>query len=116
MEDEVSSLEGVDEGHPSKVSDGKHEAESIGGDVHSSEDGRLEQSVSNGCNIRSFRFDAHLVVQAVSNVQQLEKYYKHHRVCGVPTATHCLLACSGDVNQSPQDETRAELVEGLEVE
>ena len=41
VESEVSSLEGVGEGDPSEISEGKHEAETVGGDVHLGEDGRL---------------------------------------------------------------------------
>lgn len=42
VESEVASLETIGEGHPCQVTDGEHEAETIGCDVHGCEDGGLE--------------------------------------------------------------------------
>ena len=41
VEHEVARLERVDEGQPREVTDGQHEAETICGDIHGGEDGRL---------------------------------------------------------------------------
>lgn len=44
VEREVTGLQGIDKGDPSKVADGQHEAETIRGDVHCGEDGGLKTS------------------------------------------------------------------------
>lgn len=42
VEDQVTGLEGVDEGHPGEIADREHEAKTIRDDIHGGEDGRLE--------------------------------------------------------------------------
>ena len=42
LEDKVTGLERIHEWHPSQVTNGKHEAEPVGGNIHGSEDRGLE--------------------------------------------------------------------------
>ena len=57
-----------------------------------------------------------LVVDAIGDVEQLEEHDKQHRVGAFTATAHSLLACGADVDETPQHETRPELVEGLEVQ
>ena len=44
LEDKVAGLEGIHKWYPSQVANGKHKAEPVGGNIHGSEDRRLEGS------------------------------------------------------------------------
>ena len=94
-------MEGVDERHPEQVAHGQHEAETIGGDIHSSENGGL-------------------VVKRVSNVPALEGEDEPHGIGDAGQgqgarlgATDSLFACHGQVDERPQDHAGTEFIEGF---
>lgn len=47
LERQVARLQGVDERHPREISDGQHISKPVGGDIHSCQDGRLSNVISN---------------------------------------------------------------------
>lgn len=98
MEGEVTRLEAINERNPGQVSNCEHEAKTVGGDVHGSEEGGF-------------------IVEAVCDIPELESEDKPHGICDVldTTTTNGLFASHADVDENPKDETGAEFVEGLEV-
>ena len=109
---EVSRLKGVDERNPGEVTDGKHETESVSGDVHSRKDcglrggERMEKSTAAG---------THLVVKSIGNVPNLEEEDEPHGVSDGTGAAGGLFTGHGDVDEDPKDHPGAELIEGLDV-
>ena len=98
---EITSLERVDERHPEQVTHGQHKPETIRGDIHSSENGRL-------------------VVKRVGNVPALEGEDEPHRIGNAGQgqgarlgATDSLFACHGQVDERPQDHAGTEFIEGF---
>jgi hypothetical protein len=94
VEGEITSLESVCEGHPSKVANGKHVAKSVGDNIHGGEDGGL-------------------IVHGVKDVPSLEGVDKPHGICDTGDATEAdrLFTEQADINECPKDETWAKLVE-----
>lgn len=97
MECKIACLERVYERDPVQVTNGKHEPKTVGRDVHGGEDGRL-------------------VVKSVDNVEELESAHEQDADRWPAAAARCLLAGHAYVNQSPENKTWAQLVEGLDVE
>lgn len=93
---EIPGLQTVREWQPAQVAECQHEPESIGGDVHRCQNGRL-------------------VVERVKDVPELEDVDKDHRVGHVPMGV-VLVGEEGKVEDRPHDHSGAELAEGLEVE
>lgn len=91
-----ASLKRVVHGQPGQQSIGEHETESIGGDVHSRQDGRF-------------------VPERVDNVKGLKEENGDHRV-GDASESVILLAGHTKVQKDPADETRTELDKVLDVE
>lgn len=98
MESEVTGLKTIDKRHPGQVSHGEHKAKTIGGDVHGGEEGGF-------------------IVEAICNIPELESEDKPHGVGDVldTTTADSLFASHADIDQDPEDETWAELVEGFDI-
>ena len=56
-----------------------------------------------------------LVVQSIGDVADLEEQDEPHGVCDVAAAAEGLFAGHADVNERPEDQAGAQLVEGLEL-
>lgn len=91
-----TSLKTVDEGHPGQVAHREHESKSIGGDVHLGEDGLL-------------------IEDCIKDVPIVEKDNKDHAVGDAALARDVLVACTAEVEETPEDHARPQLVEGLDV-
>lgn len=96
MDGQVSSLEGVGGRDPSQVAKGQHEAESIHYDVHSREDRGLVQD-------------------GVEDIVALEQHDDPHRDADMPLKL-LLLHSGAEVEEKPQKQARAQLVEVLQVQ
>lgn len=96
MERQVASLLGVDKGDPDKVSEGKHHAKTISGDVHGSQDGRLEPP-------------------GVDNVESLHDGNDDAAI-GNMSVVAVLLGAPGTVEDDPAHHTRAQLAPLLDVD
>lgn len=92
-------LQAIHERDPRNVAHGEHKPEPVRRDIHR-------------------RQDRGLVVQRVPDVPDLESTDKPHGVGDVGEATTAdgLFTYHTDVNERPEDEAWAELVEGLDVE
>lgn len=97
MESKVASLKTIHKGNPDEVSDGKHEPETVGGNVHGGEDGRLHE-------------------QSVSDVPKVESANEDHAVGDTAVKLNVLVAGTANVEDSPENKTGAKLVERLDVE
>jgi hypothetical protein len=98
MEGEVTGLEVINERNPGQVSNREHEAKAIRGDIHGGEESRL-------------------VVEAICNIPKLESKDEPHGICDIlkTTTADSLFACHADVDEHPEDETRTQFIEGLEI-
>jgi len=93
---EVTSLKGVVHRNPSKITETQHEAEAVSGDVHSGENSRF----------RPVRVD---------NIVEMEDADKNHGRRN--EAMKLVLLCSHrEVHDSPQNETRTQLADILEIQ
>lgn len=99
MEGQVPSLETIGERNPSKVSNGEHEAETVGGDVH-------------GCEESGF------IVESVCDIPELEGEDEPHGIRDFieTTTTDSLFAGHADIDENPENETWAQFIERLDVE
>lgn len=98
VESQVPCLETISKRNPSKIANGKHIAETVGGDVHGCEEGRF-------------------VVEAVRNIPELESEDEPHGVCdlGETATTDGLFAGHADIDEDPENEAWTQLVEGFEI-
>ena len=119
VEGEVSSLKRVGEGYPGEITDSEHEAESVGRNVHRGQDRCLIQAIFSlikevGTERQSI---THLVVDRVNNVDRLHAHYQPHASgdVGKTSESNTLLAEAGDIEDEPEDETRSEFVELLDI-
>lgn len=132
VESEVSSLKGVGEGDPSEISEGEHESEAVGGDVHLGEDGGLEERGNERTKQESERGQVrtrerlgegreeerqktHLVENSIDDVEGVEEDDHSHGRSDSSSESTPLLASARDVEEHPEDESWSKLVEGLDV-
>jgi len=93
---QVASLQAIDERDPRQVSEGKHEAEAVGGDVHGGKDGGLHP-------------------QRVEHVPRLREGHDQHGVGDVAVGS-ILLGHEGQVQHNPAEQAGPQLHEGLDVD
>lgn len=93
---QVAGLQAIDERDPRQVSEGKHEAEAVGGDVHGGEDGGLHP-------------------QRVEHVPRLREGHDQHGVGDIAVGS-ILLGHEGQVQYDPAEQAGPQLHEGLDVD
>lgn len=96
MGGEEAGLQGVHERYPDQVAKAQHETEAVGSDIH-------------GCE------NCRLVPEPVEHVPELKGVDENHAI-GDAAMYAMLLNEEGKVQERPQDQARAELAEGFEVE